>query len=236
MKKNNIMRLACVVLVLTLLSTCVISGTFAKYVTDDSADDTARVAKFGVAIDPKGALFLEDYAKDDDTYTVGANTVESSDTWKLVAPGTTKSNEEVVITGTPEVATRVTYDATITVSDNWKVGTDEYFPIIFTVEGTELKIDHANDETIAAFLGRVETAIENCKADYAPNTNLATVSDDFPSVTWTWEFEGEATGAKLAGYQTDEKDTALGDAAAVAAADAEIDITVAIATTVTQID
>ena len=36
-------------LVAVMLTTCVISGTFAKYVTKDSANDSARVAKFGVA-------------------------------------------------------------------------------------------------------------------------------------------------------------------------------------------
>ena len=45
MKKNVLMRIASGALVITMLTTCVISGTFAKYITDDAASDKARVAK-----------------------------------------------------------------------------------------------------------------------------------------------------------------------------------------------
>jgi len=47
MKKNRMMRLASVLLVLVLLTTSVISGTFAKYVTTVSNEDSARVARWG---------------------------------------------------------------------------------------------------------------------------------------------------------------------------------------------
>lgn len=47
MKKNKAMRLASALLVLTLLTTCAISSTFAKYVTKAEGTDTARVAKWG---------------------------------------------------------------------------------------------------------------------------------------------------------------------------------------------
>ena len=50
MKRNKMMRIASVLLVAVLLSTCVISGTFAKYTTSNSATDSARVAKWGVII------------------------------------------------------------------------------------------------------------------------------------------------------------------------------------------
>lgn len=50
MKKNKIMRIASVLLVAVILTTCAISGTFAKYVTSGSGSDTARVAKFGVTV------------------------------------------------------------------------------------------------------------------------------------------------------------------------------------------
>ncbi|MBQ9844963.1 MAG: hypothetical protein IJO54_02645 [Oscillospiraceae bacterium] len=232
MKKNKMMRLASGLLVAVLITTSTISGTYAKYVTSDSAEDYARVAKWGVRVTADGTLFEKEYDKDDNTYTVGDETVVSSNEWKLVAPGTTKTNTEVVITGTPEVATRVTYEATIELV-NWKLeNDDEYCPLIFTVEGTDYMIDHAANETVAAFAARVEEAIENCKADYAPNIPLESHSTDFPSVTWTWEFEGEKVGAKLAGYQTDVKDTELGNLAV----SRDTFVRVEIATTVTQID
>ena len=48
MKKNKMMRIASVLLVAVLLSTCAISGTFAKYTTTITANDTAKVASFNV--------------------------------------------------------------------------------------------------------------------------------------------------------------------------------------------
>ena len=46
MKKNRMMRLASILLVCVLLTTSVISGTFAKYTSTVAATDTARVAKW----------------------------------------------------------------------------------------------------------------------------------------------------------------------------------------------
>lgn len=232
MKKNKMMRLASGLLVAVLITTSTISGTFAKYVTTAEAEDYARVAKWGVKVTADGTLFEKEYAKDDSTYTVGDNTVESSNEWKLVAPGTTKTNTEVVITGKPEVAARITYDATIELV-NWKLENgDEYCPLIFTVEGEDYMIDFANDETVAEFAARVEEAIADCTNDYAPNEELSDYSEDFPSVTWAWEFEGEKAGAKLEGYQTDDKDTELGNLAV----NRDTFVKVTIATTVEQID
>ena len=40
MRKNKAMRLASGLLVAVMLTTCIISGTFAKYVTTNKAEDT----------------------------------------------------------------------------------------------------------------------------------------------------------------------------------------------------
>ena len=47
MKTNTMMRVASVLLVAVLLSTCAIAGTYAKYVTAATSQDTARVAYWG---------------------------------------------------------------------------------------------------------------------------------------------------------------------------------------------
>ena len=64
MKKNTMMRVASALLVAVLLTTCAISGTFAKYVSSAETSDTARVAKWGwgttsIAID----LFDDTYVR-----------------------------------------------------------------------------------------------------------------------------------------------------------------------------
>ena len=50
MKKNRMMRLASVLLVLTLLTTSVISGTFAKYTSTVTGSATATVAKWSFEV------------------------------------------------------------------------------------------------------------------------------------------------------------------------------------------
>ncbi|MBQ8474373.1 MAG: hypothetical protein IJ499_01770 [Clostridia bacterium] len=116
MKKNKMMRLASVLLVAVLMTTSVISGTFAKYTTADDADDTARVAKWGVTVTATGSLYGKKYAKATDNKITASTAEETVSVWgkqaannKVVAPGT-KSDEgfHFDINGNPEVDTLVT--------------------------------------------------------------------------------------------------------------------------------
>ena len=116
MKKNKMMRLASFLLVCVLLTTSVISGTFAKYITSDSASDTARVAKWGVEITADKDIFLSQYETHDEeedgfgydeTFSVKtASTEEDAEDDHLVAPGTNGAFT-FSITGAPEVAVNV---------------------------------------------------------------------------------------------------------------------------------
>ena len=230
MKKNTMMRVASALMVAVLLTTCAISGTFAKYTTADSGSDFARVAKFGVAIEADSfGMFETDYETDDDAATFeGDYSVSSAadDRDDVLAPGTSGSFADIAITGTPEVAVDVAIDATVAVSDNWIVAGDFYCPVVVTV-GTE-KISGLDYTTAADFAAAIDAKIEGKSAQYAPNTDLsaeyATTNLD---LAWAWAFEGEEGGK-----QTDVKDTALGDKAV--AEDLTISIGVKIA--VTQID
>lgn len=114
MKKNKMMRIASVLLVLTLISTCAISGTFAKYVTKASGTDSARVAKWGVVLSLDGAdsVFAKEYELSAEHQDEGADAYTGlavkSDV-KVVAPGTTSEEAGAAVkgsvAGTPEVAT-----------------------------------------------------------------------------------------------------------------------------------
>ena len=112
MKKNRMMRLASVLLIMTLLSTSVISGTFAKYTTTGSASDGARVAKWGVNFDIEGGpLFSQDYATDDTVnFSSMTLSVNSENTDNVVAPGTEGKAVTFRITGKPEVSYKVDYE------------------------------------------------------------------------------------------------------------------------------
>lgn len=149
MKKNRMMRLASILLVCVLLTTSVISGTFAKYISTAEASDTARVAKWGVELTVDGEdVFATEYD----------GTVKSSVTAEdVVAPGT-KNDTGVTfsVKGTPEVAFKLT--ANLSTDDNkpedifLKAGTypdyttedntdtfsldSAYYPVVFTLVHT----------------------------------------------------------------------------------------------------
>jgi len=153
MKKNKMLRMASALLVLTLLTTSVIGGTFAKYTTTAKANDTARVAKWGVVITASGSLYSNAYAKENvadgkgnlpAAWTTDGNTLANSisvaaatEEDNIVAPGTKSYGDGLSfgISGTPEVA--VTVDTTIKAEDIFlKAGT--YGKLVsLTVSDTE---------------------------------------------------------------------------------------------------
>ena len=125
MKKNKMMRSASALLVMTLLTTSVISGTFAKYTTAASATDTARVAKWGVTVGTSGKLFDTQYAEDDTTTDTIAYSVIADDNTSVVAPGTKNADGiTFTITGTPEVAVDV--EVKVTGANSAETATDIY--------------------------------------------------------------------------------------------------------------
>ena len=113
MKKNRIMRVFSVLLALTLISTCAISGTFAKYVTKAEGEDAARVAKWGIVLGVNaGDVFAKEYETSDKDGYVGMS-VKADE--KVVAPGTNSKEVgedglKATVFGTPEVATRYTLE------------------------------------------------------------------------------------------------------------------------------
>ena len=101
MKKNKMMRIASVLLVAVLLSTCAISSTFAKYTTEFTGTSTAKVAKWDVKV----ANSSEDFTFNimDTIYENVDGTVEDEDVADgVIAPGT-KGSFSVVVTNNSEV-------------------------------------------------------------------------------------------------------------------------------------
>ena len=177
MKKNKMMRIASILMVATLITTCAISGTFAKYVTTAEGTDTARVAKWGIVLGMQSEdLFADKYATDDEDYegdySVVAdpdNNVVEKEIKDLVAPGT-KSVEAATATvfGTPEVATR--YSLTID-------GLKDVF----------LKAGEYTDFTKLVATTDAETG----KISYG-YTDTFTLEEDYYPVKWDIKVENEA--------------------------------------------
>lgn len=237
MKKIKFMRVAAVLLILCLATTCAISSTFAKYTTEGSATDTARVAKWGVTASVTGDVFAETYAKNDSAFTANANSVVSSETGEnVVAPGTSGNLSAITLEGNPEVAVRVEANIDLELvgweyKENPEATAAMYCPIVFKVGGTAVdvsacttldEVEAAVEEAvIKAILGDTVTVADDttgkkASVDYAANTNLAAGTT---AVTWEWAFDGD-----------DAKDTYLGNLETAPT----ISITTGI--TVTQID
>ena len=233
MRKNIAMRLASFLLIGVLLSMSIISGTWAKYVTTANNGDggeTATVAKWGITI-------TADF--DNNEYQTLATSVidsgvSSTGNAKLLAPGSGVKFAKFNISGTPEVAVIVKYNAVINFGENWKytpeTGISEvYMPLVFLINGTPIAkygdeinptLDTNDDgkiSTLEEYKAVIESSINSHTELYAAGTNLGdtnggttgTPNASTLTVACYWDFDTQAgDGAN------DLKDTQLGQAAA----------------------
>ena len=214
MKKTKFMRAALLLLVLTLITSCFVGGTFAKYTTKAEGSDSARVAKFGVTVSATKDAFKAEY-----TGTDNAVTVRGASGARVVAPGTGGSFTAAMVSGNPEVSVKVTNEGTVDLGNNWTANGAYYCPLEVTVGGTTLKGTDAAYTSVDDFEKAIKDAIDGTTKDYAAGTPISG-SDSTPAISWEWKFEGN----------DDANDTALGNAETPAT------ISITVTTTVTQID
>ncbi len=244
MKMNKFMRIASVLMILTLISTCAISGTFAKYTTSATAADTARVAKWGVVIktwdtDSKTSAFTNNY---DDTV------VSTVVTDQLVAPGTkNETGIKFSITGQAETDLKLNFDFNVTDDVivpagtylDWTTGNsttdqftldEDYTPVVFTLAG---KDGNGTEWTVSGTLAEIKTAFEALATEKTieANVNLSEMYGEY-TLTWAWDFDDNGAGTN------DKADTLLGNKAAGIASDAAVITNIAfdISISATQID
>ena len=114
MKKNKMMRLASILLIAVLMTTCVISGTFAKYTTKVTNEDAARVARWGFTGENADIAITDLFAKAYDQNVNGYVDV--------IAPGTTNSATFVFdyVAGTTDnvAAPEVAYTFVVSTTDS----------------------------------------------------------------------------------------------------------------------
>lgn len=220
MKKNNTMRIAAGLAVAALLSTCLVSGTYAKYTAKGEGGDSAQVAKWGVKVaNDGGHAFSGKYAKDDVTFTKGDdNTVVAQGSYNVVAPGTKGKFKAATVSGKPEVAVRVDNKAEITLN-GWNIATGHpngfYCPLTFKVNGTAVDLSKCNSAD--AVQNAIQTAVAATSKNYAAGTELSNANS--ANIEWAWAFDGD-----------DASDTKLGDLTTAPT------INITVTTTVTQID
>lgn len=216
MKKNRMMRLASGLLVAVLVTTSMISGTYAKYVTTASGSDSARVAKWGVVVTATGSLFGKTYLNatgdtpGEDTAAEATITVKSNNTEKVVAPGT-KNDTGITasITGTPEVDVRVVVDVKGLDKDGvTKLNKVEDIFLAKDVNYPDMTTGNAEDTfklndvyypvkftltrngtalVTNGTLAQVEEKLEKLSTTYPTNTNLGTEIGTL-NLTWAWAY------------------------------------------------
>ena len=207
MKTNTSMRVAVLLMALVLMTSCFVSGTFAKYVTTYTANDDARVAYWG--FDNTDTLVFDLFAKE---YV----DVLSNNDDDVIAPGTQKfaSFRLVNAEGTlPEVKYTLTVDASASTCDEdiknnpnivWYFGSSPAPASGTFAEGSW-------DAMLAALNGVSQT--------YAPHT-IPSDSEKI-QIGWKWIFDVDAA--------SDVRDTNMGNKATLD------DVNVIITVTATQV-
>ncbi len=237
MKTNKFLRAAAVLLILVVMTTCAISGTFAKYTTFDDASAEARVAKWGFEA-TENSIMLDDLFKTVYTHTANGNTVNSGTNGdELVAPGTTgsatfkfeydtTSNNNITA---PEVAYNFTVKATTNLTDTQYALLDANKNFTWTLTGPAGS-DHAAGTTfqtlgelLAALNALDGTAGEDgtrYEANTLPEKFYGNPRDGLAAwtITWNWDFDTaqDYTGdTTFDGMTQDQVDTMMGNANAL---------------------
>lgn len=202
MKKNKMMRIASVLLVAVILTTCAISGTYAKYVTSTTGTDKARVAYWGFdqAASTTIALF-------DDHYTNVLSSGEVDGFTNVMAPGTAKTatfafgytNYQTDKIIAPEVAYTLAVAPTIT-GDYDELDANPSFK--WTLQkNSEAAVEYG---TVAELLAAIKALSGDASGtkdyDAGQLPSNFTSADETYTIGWVWAFEGN-----------DEKDTKLGN-------------------------
>lgn len=217
MKKNYMMRIASVLLVVVLLTTSIISGTLAKYTSLASGTANARVAKWSIKIEDAdiAAANTESFTFNlfdtiVDSVTVNNGTISTSsesdvataasgENYKIIAPGT-GGYFQIDIENASEVTAKYSIDWTLTNSMN--------IPVMFSLDNQTWykSIDQLNTNTNT-----------NTTINFGTSGNTALVT-----IYWKWAFENNEyytdTSSSMA-TTADDYDSYLGQLAAAATTD-----------------
>lgn len=176
---NAIVKFTMLVLILTMLSLCLVSNTYAKYTSTFAGSDTAIVAKWDVSAgDASTTIDLFNSSKIYDTngvtdYTQGGTDdadVKNGTADGIIAPGTWGSFSYTV-SNNSDVNATYTVDYTVTAAN---------VPLEWSVDGTTWSTNLSNVSTTALNMGTTENV----------------------TVYWRWAFNGDDTADTTLGTAT----------------------------------
>ncbi len=183
MKNNGLLKFTTFVLLVTMVATSLVSGTYAKYTTERTGTAVATVAKFSVE---------DNFSADGESFDLFATVAETDGSGtetdvaaNRIAPGT-GGKFKVTLTNNSEV----TVVAKLTLEE---VSNTSNIPIEYSYDGQ-------NYFTALAFEKESTLAMSG-----------ATKSSDVV-VYWRWAFDG-ASSTNYQSSQTDTSDSLLGEAA-----------------------
>lgn len=220
------MRASMILMILVLVTSCIVAGTYAKYVSSKTVNNTARVAKFGVTIEGGDEAFFQSYESGGKLRTSSIS-VLSTDEKNVVAPGTEGTMKLIKVSGKPEVSVKVEFKGKLSIK-NWQVTNEQeteefYCPIIITVG--EREFDGTEYQDAVSFEKDVNDAIPLISKEYDVNEGdfeWSEFNEEIPNISWKWIFDRE-------NEEYDNYDTQLGDKA-------DATITLTVTATVTQLD
>ncbi len=205
MKKNKTMRLASVLLVMVLLSTCVIGGTFAKYTRQINNQDSARVARWGFGGENEHIaitnLFMNAYG----------DTVKGTGDANVIAPGTGNTatfqfifTDELGTAEAPEVAYTISVDAGEDTCPDAIAGNGSIKWAVVQGEVTDFTtIDTKEWGSWEDMIAEIESLDGSAtgEQEYAPGSELPPVSANPYTVAWKWDFDGNDAGDTVMGNE-----------------------------------
>lgn len=190
MKKNCAMRLAALMLVLVMMTSCFVGGTFAKYTSDADVKATASVAKWSIDVEGTEIANATKQTVNVDLFTTlyeedGQNTETDVAGTSLIAPGTGGSFD-LDVKNLSEVNAK--YDIAFTIENTSSI------PLEFSTDGGTTWSFAIADVNVSG-----------------KEINMGATDATTTTVMWRWAFND------VPNYKSDATDTALGIAAQTAA-------------------
>lgn len=186
MKKNIMMRIASVLMIAVLLTTCAISGTFAKYTSTAEVSSAASVAKWAFTVNgddiENEQISFNLFATINDSNGSTENEVKNG----LIAPGTT-GTLEIVLENNSEVTAEYTLSFAKTIDS-------DDIPIVYNLNNQE-----EDDELVWVSLDDLNQKIADADRTMSWNNAPATTI----TINWKWAYEAETPN-------TNADDTDLG--------------------------
>ncbi len=216
-EKKSLNRFTILIILLTIVALILVSGTYARYTSTATGEDTAIVASWDIelndekltVVDPDRSFGL--FTTINDTkLDAGGDIVDETDvTDNMIAPGT-----QGAFTFTIENLSDVTAEYTLSA-----VVTGQPVPIVYSLDNTAAIGDWTSDLSTLEFFDAAD----------ATANDIAIGGNEVITVYWQWPFADDGSA--------DTTDTAIGVAAATAeAAGTPLEVTVETSITVTQVD